>query len=266
MKVIKGVGKAVKGLVKGVKKVFKKITDSKIGKALLIAATIYFGGAALGAWNSPFASVNGAWTQAGSMASRGLSAKGTAAVASSAPVVESAPAFVAGGGDVAGATVANAATGGAAAGNTAAAANTATNAAKANSLINQATGNGIPGWQGGGATGGSAAASNEVSKGIVNRLLNGAQTRLQNTKTWAKDNPILAATGLNAVAGAMSPDELDIIEQRRKWDEDDRKRRERNLDVTGIDLRIQPRFTPSSLAPKKIQNNGIIAGNMSRAI
>jgi hypothetical protein len=58
-KVVKGIGKAVKGIVKGVKKAYKSITKSTLGKALLIGATIYLGGAALGYWNSPFTSING---------------------------------------------------------------------------------------------------------------------------------------------------------------------------------------------------------------
>lgn len=46
-KVVKGIGRAVSKVVKGVANVVKKVAKSKLGKALLIAATIYFGGAAL---------------------------------------------------------------------------------------------------------------------------------------------------------------------------------------------------------------------------
>jgi hypothetical protein len=46
-KVVKGVSKAVKGVVKGIGGALKKIAGSKIGKVLLAAATIYFGGAAI---------------------------------------------------------------------------------------------------------------------------------------------------------------------------------------------------------------------------
>jgi hypothetical protein len=49
-KVVKKIGRAVKKVVKGVGKVFKKIKESKIFKAIAIAAAVYFtGGAALGA-------------------------------------------------------------------------------------------------------------------------------------------------------------------------------------------------------------------------
>jgi len=54
-----GLKKAIKGIFKGIKKIFKKIVSSKIGKILLVAATVYFGGAALGYWNSPFQAING---------------------------------------------------------------------------------------------------------------------------------------------------------------------------------------------------------------
>jgi len=61
MKVVKGIGKAVKGIFKGITKTFKAVTSSSLGKALLIGATIYLGGAAMGYWNSPFQSINGAF-------------------------------------------------------------------------------------------------------------------------------------------------------------------------------------------------------------
>jgi hypothetical protein len=46
-KVVKGVSKVVSGVVKGVGNVVKKIASSKLGKILLMAATVYFGGAAI---------------------------------------------------------------------------------------------------------------------------------------------------------------------------------------------------------------------------
>lgn len=76
-KIVKGIAKAVKGIFKGVKKVFKAITKSTLGKVLLIAATIYLGGAALGYWQSPFASINGALTSGGAAAAEGSAAAAT---------------------------------------------------------------------------------------------------------------------------------------------------------------------------------------------
>jgi hypothetical protein len=46
-KVVKGVGRAVSKVVDGVKNVVKQVTKSKLGKVLVGAALIYFGGAAL---------------------------------------------------------------------------------------------------------------------------------------------------------------------------------------------------------------------------
>jgi len=46
-KVVKGVAKAVSGVVKGVGKVVSKVAGSKLGRIILTAAGVYFGGAAL---------------------------------------------------------------------------------------------------------------------------------------------------------------------------------------------------------------------------
>ena len=46
-KIGRSIGKVVKGVAKGVKKVWKKVKQSKVLKAIAIAALVYFGGAAL---------------------------------------------------------------------------------------------------------------------------------------------------------------------------------------------------------------------------
>jgi hypothetical protein len=46
-KVVKGIGRAVSKVVKGVVNVVKKVAKSKLGKVLIGAALVYFGGAAL---------------------------------------------------------------------------------------------------------------------------------------------------------------------------------------------------------------------------
>lgn len=51
-KIVKGVFKAGKKIIKGVGKVFKKIASSPLGKIALMAAAIYTGGVAFGAWGS----------------------------------------------------------------------------------------------------------------------------------------------------------------------------------------------------------------------
>lgn len=101
--VIKGVVKLGKNILSGVKKAFKSVTKSSLGKALLLGATIYLGGAALGYWNSPFTSINGALagTQAaaeGGSAATSVLGGGTGAEtfglgeAAAAPVAEALPA------------------------------------------------------------------------------------------------------------------------------------------------------------------------------
>lgn len=66
-KVVKGLKKAGKGLLKGVKKVFKQVFKSPVGKILLVAAAVYTGGLALGAWGgaSGVAGAAGATSAAG---------------------------------------------------------------------------------------------------------------------------------------------------------------------------------------------------------
>ena len=46
-KVVKGVTRAVSKVVKGVATAVKKVASSKIGKIIMVAAAVYFGGAAL---------------------------------------------------------------------------------------------------------------------------------------------------------------------------------------------------------------------------
>ena len=53
MKIVKGIGKAVGKVFKSIKKAWKQVTSSTVGKIALAAAAIYFGGAAMGAWGSP---------------------------------------------------------------------------------------------------------------------------------------------------------------------------------------------------------------------
>jgi len=71
-KVVKGIGKAVKGILSGVGKVFKSVTKSSFGKALLFAGATYLGGAALGLWESPFSSINGLFKMGGGPAAAEL--------------------------------------------------------------------------------------------------------------------------------------------------------------------------------------------------
>jgi len=70
-KVVKSVKSGLKKVGKVFSKVgkeFKRFIKSDLGKAVMVAATIYIGGAAFGAWDSAFASVNGAWATEASTA------------------------------------------------------------------------------------------------------------------------------------------------------------------------------------------------------
>ena len=222
-KVAKTIRKGVSKLWKGIKKTFRKAWDNKYVRAAIIGAVVFFGGAALGMWNSPFASVNGAF-----VGGAGTSTSGT----------------ILAGGDVAGSMVAGA--------------ETATSAAKLGSLVGAesatlgaagtaatttvptlATGEALATMAKNPAyfqTGKTAAqlqatrtAGTVASKGLIGTIGNGAKA----VGSFMKEYPLPSAMMVNAAAGLTSPDEIDILRER---DELDRKRRERNLDVSGIDL------------------------------
>lgn len=92
-KLVKSVGRAISKVVKGVvnvvKKVVKTVTSSKIGKIILVAAAVYFGGAALSgalsstAGSSALTGISNAWTSlttAGSQALAGNFANAASAL------------------------------------------------------------------------------------------------------------------------------------------------------------------------------------------
>ena len=222
-KLVKSVGRAIKKVASGIVKVFKKVVKSKAFKYALIAGAIFLGGAALGMWQSPFASINGAF-----VGGAGTSTSGT----------------ILAGGDVAGSMVAGA--------------ETATSAAKLGSLVGAesatlgaagtaatttvptlATGEALatmaktPAYFQTGKTAAQLQATRTAgtvaSKGLIGTIGNGAKA----VGSFMKEYPLPSAMMVNAAAGLTSPDEIDILRER---DELDRKRRERNLDVSGIDL------------------------------
>jgi hypothetical protein len=71
--VVKGVSKVVRGVVKGVSGVVKKIAGSSLGRVLLAAATIYFGGAAI------MGAIGGAGAGSGFLGTIGGAIKGAGA-------------------------------------------------------------------------------------------------------------------------------------------------------------------------------------------
>jgi len=236
-KVVKGIGKAV-----------KKVLSSKIGKALLIAATIYIGGAALGAWQSPFTSINGALA-GGAKASTGvqMAASGEAAAAagtaanSVGPLASgyagaSAPAAAGSAGldlaalsSVPGITPAAAATPTAAASTTTALSASpiapATNAQKLGSMVGKPE-----------AVFGAA----EAPKGIISKIMSGAQPAMD----FMVKNPLPTAMMLGAAGSAAAPDEIDMIREQKKQEDKERVRREKNLDIAGIDINMRASKAP----------------------
>ena len=267
--------KAIKGIGKAVKKTVKRVVSSKIGKALLIAATIYIGGAALGAWGSPFTSINGvlaggakAGASAGTtnLASLGSTAStGTTAAAGTAGGTAgtvnlgslgagagagtgTAATTTAAGGTInlgsLGATGATAGTAGtatattgagvAAATPTAAAPAAATTTAPAAGFTSPLTDAGVNAAK----TIAKAGLDEPAKKGIISRMM---ESKLMTT---AMDNPIPTAMLLSAAGSAAGPDEIDMIREQAKQQEQtaerDRLRREKNMDLAGISLNMRP--------------------------
>lgn len=194
-KIVKGIGKAVKGIIRGVRKFFK----SKFGKLLLAGAAIYLAGGAAGWWNTPFSSVNGAFLGASPVAAEAATATAAGDLAAAGSTLV----------DSAGAAV-GAGTGGAVAADTAAALNAAP-AAIETATVPAAAAVESPLFSGGavekatlGVGGGGTAAPAAAAKsgGILNNLF---------SSDLAKYGAI--TVGGNMLAGAFSPNELDMAEK-----------------------------------------------------
>lgn len=270
-KVIKNIGKAVKGIGKAV----KKVVSSKVGKALLIAATIYIGGAALGAWQSPFQSINGALVggakastgtellaagQGGTINTAGLSAPGAASASTTQQVAggtlnlgslgggsgattTASTSQVAGGTLNLGSLGAPAAQTATAAAPVAASATTAAPAAASSATPSAAIANAAESGAQAAKTVGELtgqAAGTEAPKGIISKIMSGVQPGLD----FMTKNPVPTAMLLSAAGSAASPDEIDILkEQQRLQNEQEEKnieRRAKNMDLAGIRLNLTP--------------------------
>lgn len=258
MKVVKKIGKGIKNVFRGVKKVFKEITSSKIGKAILIAGAVYLGGAAFGMWNSPFASVNGAFVGGGNAASVAATgeAAGTAAVAEGPSAAAKLGSMV--GKDAATMGVPSSALPGSGTVATGSrlglpqSAN-ATSQAKLNSLAQVA---GKPAA----STGTTSAAASE---GIVKSLIGKTGRAAKSIGTFVNENPTASIIALNTAAGMASPDEIDMMNLQRDELEAERERREKNLDVAGINLNFTNTGQPLTYADgKPVYANGIVQSRM----
>lgn len=194
--IIKGAVKAVKGIFKGIKKVFKKITSSTIGKVLLAAATIYLGGAAFGMWETPFASVNGAFVS------------GTKAAATAAGTdVSALPIFTEGTGIAGTSGAAGASTGlapGAVAGEIGSAAiptTAGTSSMLAPTAASESLLAGVPGTIPGAATGAT------TTGGALSKIGAG----IGKVAKFAGEHPLATTMGLSAIASGLGPDEEDLL-------------------------------------------------------
>lgn len=224
-KIVKGVGKAVSGVWKGVKKVFKKIVSSKLFKVVLIAVAIYFGGVALGAWggagtaSAAVVPVTGAAPAIGSTAVVGTEAA-IAADAALAAEIAATDAVVAGG------------TTGAFTG-TAAAPVTAGQAAAADVLAPTA----FAPAGGAGATGAAGAAGGAAAEVGSASIIGDA---MGSVGTWAAENPTLAMMGGMGAMNMFTPNAMDVQEQQEKEAKRLAAKREINMDTSGINLGIAP--------------------------
>lgn len=238
-KIIKKANELRKKSWNSTKKVFRKITSTTIGKVILVAAAIWLGGAALGAWNSGIGAVDGALVAGGGAGGgAGGLAGGAAGVpastaASNAAAAASVPAGIETvsvvGSTTPGLTVGQVAGGAGTAG--AAAAATAPPAGPTAPVQNVD----LSGVQGT-AEQAAASAGEEASKGLISKMMN----PVQKMATWAADNPIPSMMLVNGVGTALSPDAIDLAKEQAAQDEETRKRWEENLSVGNIDLGFRP--------------------------
>lgn len=246
--------KQVKSAVKSIKNAIKKnLPESKLGRALLIGATIYLGGAALGAWKAPgvLSRVNGV------LAKGGASTGGAAATSASANTVgaAAAPAL----GPVAVPAVATPTAGQAL---TASIMPEAVGGTAANTIAAAS----LP--SGGGVTLGNVAASELTrqvgQKGIISKMMEGAVNTAGNVATWANKYPLPAAMVAQGVAGALTPDQIEIEREKQRLavEEDERKRRERNdaLRMDGIVPGYNPTYQPLKFIStgQPVFNSGVL--------
>ena len=176
--IIKGIKKVVskanrirKKITSGVKKIFKKIASSAIGKIVLAAIVIYTGGVLMGAWGSagPMSGMFGAW----------------------------------GGG--AGAATTTAATTGATTGATTAAAGGVSGSSALSSVA--ASMPAAAQTAGAGLVAAETAAATTAGSGFLATAGNALNTGA----AWMQANPMATAIGFKGLSAALSPDEEDMM-------------------------------------------------------
>lgn len=229
-KLFKKIKKGVSKLWKGVKKVFKKITSSKLGKVLLAAAAIYVGGVMLGSWGGSgplsFLSPAGSGAATATTAVPGATVGGTTAGATGTNVTIGAGGAIAETGAVTGATVGGT-QGATIAGGAGGAVTGATGATGVSSV-----GTGVIGAaETAAATGGTVGGVSSISAPLVsaeglslgsglssatiggNVVAGAPQTLFQSIVSgaksvggWANRNPFAASMAMSGVAKALAKD------------------------------------------------------------
>ncbi len=251
MGIVKGIAKAVKNVVKGVKTVFKKVTSTTVGKVLLAGAAGWLGGAALGMWNSPFASINGALTSAGSQAAAGnaaapltgaadTAATGAAATGGAIDAVadtglSSAPTGI----ETMTITAPRAAAGGMMGPASTAAATLPEATVQPTAL---AAGTKSPGMLDVGSASSSAPDFSAFAKpsGLISKLMKPVSSMMD----FADKHPMAALMTVNGLGSALSPDAIDLEQERNKQHQADLQRWQQNMAVGDVSLGFKPNRQP----------------------
>ena len=243
-------------MVQKVKSAIKKVFKSKVFKVIAAAALIYVGGAALGAWKAggSLAKINGILVKGGGAASGagGTAATGSAVGAAATPALGPVAATTAAA-PTAGTTIAN--------GLIPAGVGTGTGAvAGAAPAVLPA---------GGGVTLGNVAAdtlaTQGAKKGVISRMMEGAGNVAQAAGSFANKYPLPTAMIAQGVAGALTPDQMEIEQEKQRLaiEEDDRQRRIRNenLRMDGTESQYNPTYNPlkfQSSGQNIFANNGVL--------
>lgn len=257
---VKGVKKVIGKVVSGVKKVFKKIASSKIGKVILIAAAVYLGGAALGHWSIPgqsgFAStINGAW------ANVPVIGAGTAAPAANAGVAGMEAGMAANGASVLPQTVAAGSEGVSTSAalkemasnpelyqnaNAELMAANSTRAAGSSAIETGMAANGasIPVTPTDALVSGGGSAGSTASDTVA-RMMEGTRKLMQpvfgegsfaGKGGWISQNQTAALMGGSAIAGAFTPDAIDVAREQDRLEEERRKKRQSDFLIGDVDV------------------------------
>lgn len=193
-----------KKLLKGASKVFKKVWNSKIGRIVIIAAAVYFGGAALGYWNSPIAAING------SLANTPL----VGANARAATTAAAGPGAAGGGAGVAAPEALSSASLGTGSAGAGIVENAAEQSLKSYLSTNLAGSAGEP--------------------GIIGKVLSG----VGKVGSWMSKNQLVTAVGLSGLANALTPSEIEEAEDARR--DRVREMNQRMSDIGSINIGISP--------------------------